>query len=315
MRKLLALLFAVLAAIGVSAAAMTLNEALGLFVEYDIMVPYSEEGRAQLEEMIAVFREALGVTDDLNEASERAVMAFDVAPEMQDVVNKLSQSYYTLADAFLGEEEAIVRPVYLKGKHWGLKSMRMDPEVAAVEDSKGFEAAVAVSTNVEGMYWAAANWLRASEFDIVEALFAGVAPKTEAINLRVIELYEGYTHYGAYRALGAFWSGLPTLPAGTYRKNWNRSLSYLCKVVDEPEICSACRDCLDFGEVDPSVYEYLENRMFFIEYYLMERGLWKDAHRVVLSVLEDGVGERFPLYNTIMIEKAEQFLIEIEAKL
>jgi len=301
--------------LAVASQAMPLNEALGLFVDEDIMIPYSEDGKAQLEEIIAAFREALGVPDDLNEANEAAVMALSVDPELMDVVNKLAQSYYTLADAFLGEEEAVLRPVYLKGKHWGLKSLRMDPEVAAMESSNGFEAAVAVSTNVAGMYWAAANWLRAAQFNPLEAVFAGVPAKTEAINLRVIELDEAYTHYGSYRALGAFWSGLPSLPAGTYRKNWNRSLSFFCKIVDEPELCSACTDCADYGEVDPSVHEYLENRMFFVEFYLMERGLWQEAHRVVLSVLEDGVGERFPLYNAISIEKAEQFLPQIEAKL
>lgn len=299
----------------VAAQAMPLNDALGLFVDQDIMVPYSEEGEAQLMEIIAAFREALGVPDGLDETHERAVMEFNVDPDLQDVVNKLAQCYYTLADAFLGDEEAVLRPIYLKGKHWGLKSLRMDPEVAAMENSKGFEAAVAISVNVAGMYWAAANWLRASEFNVLEAVFAGVPSKTEAINLRVIELDEGYTHYGAYRALGAFWSGLPSLPAGNYRKNWNRSLGYFCKIVDEPEICGACRDCVDHGDVDPTVHEYLENRMFFVEFYLMERGLWEDAHRVVLSVLEDGVGERFPLYNAISIEKAEQFLQVIESNL
>ena len=314
MRKLLAFTAVLMVAVGGSAVAMTLDEAIGMFSNSDIMIPYSNEGRVQLEEMIAAFREALGVTDELDETNEGAVMAFAVDDGLIDVINKLAQSYYTLADAFLGEVEAEVRPTYLKGKHWGLKTMRMDPEFAALE-SDGFEAAVQVITNLEGMYWASSNWLRAAQFNPLEAVFAGVPSKTEAMTLRCMELDETYTHFGGYRALGAFWSGLPKMPAGTYRKNWNRSLGYFCKIVDESEICGACDNCADFGEVDPSVHEYLENRMFFVEFYLMERGMWEDAKRIVDSVVADGMGDKYPLYNAISLEKAAIFLEEIESHL
>ncbi len=315
MKKSWVVLIGVLMTLGGATLGMTVVEALDLFVGQDIMIPYSDEGQELLESMIDAFREALSVTDALAETDEDAVMAFPVDPELLDIMNKLAQCYYTLADAFLGEEEATVRPVYLKGKHWGLKSMRIDPAFAEIERSEGFEAAVPSCNNLEGMYWASSNWLRAGQFNPLEAVFAGIPSKTEAITLRCMEIDESYTHYGAYRALGAFWAGLPALPAGTYRKNWNRSLGYFCKIVDEPEICGACTDCVDHGEIDPSVHEYLENRMFFVEFYLMPRGLWQDAKRVVLSVLEEGVGEKYPLYNAISVEKAQQFLEEIEAKL
>jgi hypothetical protein len=315
MRKLLLFTCLLMLAVGGSAVAMTLDEAIGLFSDSDIMIPYSDEGRAQLEDAIAAFRGALGVTDALDEANEDAVMAFVVDAGLIDVMNKLAQSYYTLADAFLGEVEADVLPTYLKGKHWGLKTMRMDPDFAALEQSNGFVAAVQVATNLEGMYWASSNWLRAAQFNVLAAVFAGVPEKTEAITLRCMELDETYTHYGAYRALGAFWSGLPSLPAGNYRKNWNRSLGYFCKIVDEAAICGACTDCASYGALDPSVHEYLENRMFFVEFYLMERGMWADAKRIVDSVIADGLGDKYPLYNAISLEKAATFLVEIESHL
>ena len=315
MRKLLLLMGLLLLAVGVSAVAMTLDEAIGLFSDRDMMIPYSDEGRAQLEEAIAAFREALGVTDALDETNEDDVMAFAVDDGLIDVINKLAQSYYTLADAFLGEVEAEVRPTYQKGKHWGLKTMRMDPEFAALEQSDDFVAAVQVATNLEGMYWASANWLRSAQFNKLEALFAGVPEKTEAITLRCMELDETYTHFGGYRALGAFWSGLPSIPGFKYRQNWDNSLGYLCKIVDEAAICGECEDCADYGEIDPSVHEYLENRMFFVEFYLMERNLWEDAKRVVDSVIADGIGDKYPLYNAISLEKAAIFLEEIESHL
>ena len=315
MRKLLTLTAVLMVAIGGSAVAMTLDEAIGMFSDSDIMIPYSDEGQAQLEEMIAAFREALGVTDALDETNEDDLMAFTVDVGLIDVINKLAQSYYTLADAFLGEVEAEVLPTYLKGKHWGLKTMRMNPEFAALEQSDGFVAAVQVATNLEGMYWASSNWLRAAQFNVLAAVFANVPEKTEAITLRCMELDESYTHFGGYRALGAFWTGLPKLPAGKFRKNWNSSLGYFCKIVDEPTLCGACEDCTDYGEIAPLANEYLENRMFFVEFYLMERGLWEDAKRVVDSVVADGLGDKYPLYNAISLEKAAIFLEEIESHL
>ena len=315
MRKLLTFTAVLMVAIGGSAAAMTLDEAIGMFSDSDIMIPYSDEGRAQLEEMIAAFREALGVTDALDETNEDDLMAFTVDVGLIDVIPKLAQCYYTLADAFLGEDESIVKPFYLRGKHWGLKTLRMDPEFAATEDVDGFVAAVQGSDNLEGLYWTSSNWLRAGQFDVLAAVFAGMPEKTEAITLRCMELDESYTHYGGYRALGAFWSGLPKLPAGKFRKNWNSSLGYFCKIVDEPAICGACDDCVDHGAIDPSVHEYLENRMFFVEFYLMERNMWEDAKRVVDSVVADGLGDKYPLYNAISLEKAAIFLEEIESHL
>lgn len=315
MRKLLLFTAVLMVALGGSAMAMTLDEATALFVGSDIKIAYSEEGQAQLEAAIAAFREALGVTDALDEAIEQDLMDFEVDASLMHIIPMLEQCYYTLADAFLGEDEATVKPLYLKGKHWGLKVLRMDPEFAATEEAEGFVAAVNGSDNLEGLYWTSSNWLRAGQFDVLAAVFANMPEKTDAMSLRCLELDETYTHFGGYRALGAFWSSLPKLPGGEYRKNWNRSLNYFCKVVDEPALCGACDDCTDFGIVDPSVHEYLENRMFFVEFYLMERGLWADAKRVVDSVIADGIGDKYLLYNAISLEKAAVFLEEIESNL
>ena len=315
MRKLLTFAAVLMVAVGVSAVAMTLDEAIGLFSDSDIMIPYSDEGQVQLEDAIAAFREALGVTDALDEANEDDVMAFVVDDSLMDIIPMLQQCYYTLADAFLGEVEAIVKPFYLRGKHWGLKVLRMDPEFAATEETDNFVAAVNGSDNLKGLYWTSSNWLRAGQFDVLAAVFAGMPEKTETITMRCMELDETYTHFGGYRALGAFWSGLPKLPGGKYRKNWNASLGYFCKIVDEAAICGACDDCVDHGAIDPSVHEYLENRMFFVEFYLMERDLWADAKRVVDSVIADGIGDKYLLYNAISLEKAAIFLEEIESHL
>lgn len=316
MRRLLLCTMLALLVGGATCLAMTVDEALALFQGSDIMIPYSDEGRETLEAAIEAFREALGVPDELDEANEDTVMAFDADAGLIDVINKLSQTYYTLADAFLGGDPE-ERPTYLRGKHWGLKALRMNPDFTATESTDGFVAAVATVENLDGAYWAGANWLRAAQFNPLEAVFASVPEKTDAISQRCLELSPTYMNYGSYRALAAFWAGLPKLPAGNYRKNWSRSLGYFCHIVDEPEICADwdCDVCPELGELDAVVNEYFENRVFFVEFYLIPRGMWDDAKRILDQVLSEPLGELYPLYNAISQEKALEFLEEVESKL
>ncbi len=292
---------------------MSLEGALGIFREDDVMIPYSEEGKAKLEAAIEVFRTALGIPADLNEKSEDAVGAFAVDPTKKDLVNKLSQCYYTLADAFMGGEEN-EEATYLKGKHWGLKSLRMNPTFAELEKTKSFVEAVQAETDVPALYWANSNWLRAAEFDKMGAIFAGVPPKTEAMAKRLLELDPSYVCYGPYRSLGAFWGGLPSLPFGTYRQRLDDALTYFCCVVSEPGLCTTCTQCPKCP-IDPAVNEYFENRLFLVEFYLMEKSLWQDAARVLETVLAEPIGEKYPLYNAISQEKARAFLEKVKTHL
>ena len=280
-----------------------LEAALALIPSEDVMIEYSDEGRAQLEAAIVAFRVALDISDDLDEKREDAVTAFPVDLAQKDLVNKLSQCYYTLADAFLAGEPG-EEATYLMGKHWGLKSLRMNPEFARLEQEEGFDAAVRAETDVPALYWANANWLRVSEFNKLAAVMAKVPEKSEAIALRLLELEATYIAYGPYRSLGAFWGGLPRLPFGTYRKNFEKALSYFCYIVDESEYCADCDGCT----FDPICDEYFENRLLFVEFYLMERELWEDAARIAQSVLDEPVGDKHPLYNAISQEKAQEFL-------
>ena len=320
MRRLIPLALVLLVGFGIIACAMTLDEALALFSGSDIMVQYNDEGRAQLEGAIAAFLATLGVPEDLDQLDELAVNDFYVDPANKDLLNKLSQAYYTLADAFLsGEEEE--ESTYVKGKNWGMKSLRMDPTFAEIEgpptkDIGRFIDAVKQETDIAALYWTGANWLRVAEFNKVKAVFAKIPDQTEVMYLRCLELDDTYMNYGSYRALGAFWGGLPRLGILVhYSKNFNKSLGYFCKVVNEPEICAECNDCPDFGPVDPAADEYFENRLFFVQYYLMEKGMWEDAKRILDEVLAEPVGEKYPLYNAISQEKAAEFLEEVEEHL
>jgi len=290
-----------------------LDAALALLPGEDVMIEYSDAGRAQLEAAIGAFRVALNVLDDLDEKSEDAVNAFSVDLAQKDLVNKLAQCYYTLADAFLeGEDNEI--DTFLMGKQWGLKSLRMNPDFAAVEKSEDFKAAAMAETDIAALYWATANWLRVAEFDKFGAIKAGAPGKTVTMSKRTLELNGKYISYGPYRSLGAFYGGLPTDVISKmlgWGQDLPRALSYFCYIVDEPGYCADCDGCT----FDPICNEYFESRLFFVEFYLLERELWEDAARILESVLAEPIGDKYPLYNAISQEKAQKFLDKVNEHL
>jgi len=310
MKRILGLALVSLCAIGASGLAMTLGEALALFQNDNIAVTYTDEGREQLLDVIATLRAALGVTDALNEEKEGdvdkpqegGVMVFAVDASLKDVVTKLSQAYYTLANVFYTPETN--EATYLRGKHWGLKSLRMNPAFAELE-KKSFVDAAKAETDVAALYWATANWLRVSQKNALQAVFAGVPAKTQAMSERTLELDPGYVAGGSYRSLGAYWSGLPI------GKDMDKALSFLCYVVTEP-ICSACGDC---QPALAAADEYFENRTFIAEFYYMEKSMWADAARVLESVIADPIGAKYPLMNAYAQDNARKLLAEVQTHL
>jgi hypothetical protein len=292
-----------------------LDTALSFFGEGDVIrIAYSDAGRADLEGIVEAFRVALGASDDLDETNEDRVEELPVALELKDVINKLSQAYYTLANVFMGGESG-EKTTYIKGKQWGFKSLRMNPDFVAVERSDGFVAAVNQETDLQALYWANSNWLRVAEFDVASAVRGQIPPKAKAIAERTMELAPEYMFYGSYRSLAAFWSGLPSNPLltifiGGMRQDYPLSLSYLCPLVDEPEICIE-----NDGLIDPICVEYFENRTFLAEFYLMPLDFWEDAARILQSVLDEEIGDAYPLMNAYAQENAQTLLDEVNENL
>ena len=274
------------------------------------MVEYSDEGRSQLEGAIEALLSALGVPANLDEESEREVDSFFAAPEERDLVIKLSQGYFTLGVIFANgrDEEAAA---YRKGKHWGLKSLRMDPSFAATEKRDGFLAATEQDASVPALYWACMNWVSLANFDRLTAVSSGVVKKTIAMLERVVELDDAYDCYGAYRVLGSIWGALPWLPLGTYRRDLERARTYLCHVVDDPRICGD----LSPRAIDPICIEYLGNRRVFAELYLMEKELWADAAAVLQSIIDAPIGNPYALYNANAQDDARRLLVEVNKHL
>ncbi len=303
MRKVLFLLCTALAVVGSAVAAMTLDEAVALYQNDSIMVSYDDAGRAKLEEIIATFRTALGVTDALDEQNEDAVMAFAVDPSLKPVVNKLAQAYYAYANVFVSSETN--EPMYVKGKHWGLKSLRMNPAFVELEKSKGFVDAAKVEADHEALYWTTSNWLRVSQKHALQAVFAGVPAKTQAMAERCIEIAPNYVAGGPFRSLGGYYSGLPI------GQDLDKALYYLCHVITDPA-CSACGDC---QPAIANANEYFENRTFLAEFYYMEKKMWADAARLLQEVLAEPIGTKYPMMNAYSQENAKKLLAECQKHL
>jgi len=289
----------------------TVEDALALIPDgRDVAIDRTNEGRALLEAAIDVLEDALGVTAVFDHTDEDDYMQLEIPLEQKEWVNKLSQAYYTLGDVFL-EENAELKDTFARGQYWGLKSLRMAHAFITEEVRHGFVAAVEVATDVAALFWTYGSWARKDDLDIFGAIARNDPPKLEALINRAFELDPTYSVYGPYRALAAFWGGLPPLPLIEYGQNLPRALSYACPIIDEPDFCSECAEC----PVDPDHAAYLENRLIFVEYYLVPKKLWSDAERVLESILEDEVGEAYVLYNMNTQKRAAEVLEDVRAHL
>jgi hypothetical protein len=278
---------------------MDLDTALSYYQNDSFVIEY-----VQLEEMINVFRTALGVSEDLDETSEDKVGAFAVDLSLKDVVNKLSQAYYTLANVFVDPSEN--EDIYLKGKNWGLKSLRMNPGFAELEKSR-FDTAVAAETDAAALYWTNSNWLRVAQKNPLQAVMAGVTKRTGAIMDRLLEIAPNYLSGGVYRSYGAYYSGLPSM----FGRDLEKALCYLCPVVDEPGYCAECGIAEHVSGTDA----YFENRYFFVEFYLMPKKQWEDAARILQSILDEPIGDQYPFMNACSQENACELLVEVQKNL
>lgn len=309
-RTVLFCLTLILGSIAVTALE-TVDDALALIPDgLDVTIERTTEGRSRLEDAIALIEDALGVTTLFDHTREAAYMELVIHSDRKPWVNKLSQAYYTLGDVFVEGNDAL-KETFSRGQYWGLKSLRMSETFATVELRDGFFDAVAQETDVPALFWTYGNWARKDDLDVFGAIARNDPPKLEALIDRAFELDETYLSYAPYRALAAFWGGLPPLPLIEYGQNLPRALSYICPVIDEPAYCTDCPSC----PIDPEHEAYLENRLVFAEDYLMEKELWAEAERVLQSILDAPVGDLHVLYNQHTKARAEGLLEEVRGNL
>ena len=289
---------------------MSVDVALGLFSDgADPLITYSDVGKAQLEGAIVAFETAVGVPADFDYTSESAYTSLWIPVEKRDLVNKLAQCYYVLGDVF-STDAVDVMAVFVRGKLWGLKSLRMDSAFAATEKEQGFIAAIERETDVASLYWTCANWGRVDEYNKLTAIGHYDPPKLLALIERALKVDDSYMVYGAYRVLAGFWGGFPKIPLIKYRQNLPRVLSHICHVVDAPDLCSDT-NCNPV----PSCNEYLENRHTFMKYYLIPRRMWREASDVLNDIISAEIGDDYPLYNAFAQQEARTLLVEVQKHL
>ena len=243
-----------------------------------LAVPWTVEGESQLWAMIETLESMIGVPPSLDASSEAEVERFDIPADLRPFALRLAQLYFELGNAFAGGGlDALV--AFERGKHWGLKGLRMDPEFAQIEQDRGFEAAVAEATDVGVLFWTCLCWLRCAEANPIMAAVSGTPAKVLSMLERCVDIDPQYAMCGPYRALAGFWGGLPDLPLTWLRRNLDLALEYSCRVMTgDPH-------CLETSNGPDECDRFLENRLTFVKYYLLPSGHIEDAVRILREIL------------------------------
>jgi len=234
------------------------------------------------------------VAADLRAKLESAIdlytRALNLDPQNTHILNMLARAYYTLADIFLPEREK--QEFHEKGQAYGERSLRVHPEFVAVERERGFVEAVKTSTDVEALYWTYANWARKVElggaFGILAAALRGDDKKLNALMSRCLELDRDYLAGGPLRAYAGYFAKHP------FSKDYERARELLLEAMEKHG-------------------DYLENRLFYVQYYLLPKELWAEARAVLQEILTAPI-EPYPLMNSYCQVKAANLLLEIQGK-
>lgn len=225
------------------------------------------------------------------------VIALD--PTNKHSLNMLSLEYFTLAEAYLeGEEEKI--EAYNKGYTYGLKSLRTNPDFDRLYAKKGFSALKNIPgwvRNIEGLFWTAANLGRTAErAGVIESL--GKLPALLTLNRRVIELDESYLGGAAHRTLASISAEvLKRMPFTFWQVHsngfsWKKTKAHFDKATELAPNC-------------------LENYFSYAKYYALNKGKTDEARKLLKKVLEEPLGNSYPLVNTIAKKKAAELIEEI----
>lgn len=282
MRRVPVISLAIVAVVALSALASDLasllEEGLSIFLNDQVVV----ESRSELEGAIDVL-----------------LAAHAIDPANADVLNGLSQAYYTLADVY-DNEDASKKAHYVEGQRFGEESLRLADGFAEAEAAEGFIAALERVDDVAALQWTYSNWSRKDEFDILGAVFRNDPPKLRALVERALQVDPLYVAGAPYRSLAALNSSLPKMLG----QDLEAARQLLCHVVDFPAICSDCAEC----PIDPICHEFFGNRVFYAKYYLIKMEMWEQARAVLESVLAEDAGEIYPFHNALNQQRAREML-------
>jgi tetratricopeptide (TPR) repeat protein len=248
----------------------------------------------------AVFQELWQTQYTLSDAPalqaklERAISLYEqvLALDANNVaaLNMLARCYYNLADVFLPERDKAAG--HAKGQEYGERSLRTNPEFVRVEREHGFVEAVRTSTDVSALFWTYSNWARKVELGgalgLVAAALRGDDRKLMALVERCLDLDRGYIYGGPLRALAGYWAKHP----------FSRDLERVRVLLEEAVA---------------TYPDYLENRLFLAEYYLIPTEQWARAREELQKVIDAPLGVA-ALENGYFKVRAVALLGQIEGK-
>ncbi len=126
------------------------------------------------------------------------------------VLDRLAQCYYELT-TFSPGDTANDKKLFAKGKDYGLRSLRLNPAFARLENSD-FAGAVSHITDPAALLWTANNWGALFHYDPLQGLVDAV--KVKALYERGIKIDETYWGASFDNALGAMVVTLPSFLGG-----------------------------------------------------------------------------------------------------
>ena len=126
------------------------------------------------------------------------------------VLNRLAQLHYELTTFTPGdtpEDEEVFR----RGREYGLRSLRLNPAFAALEED-GFEEAVATVSDPAALLWTADNWGALLDYNPISGLL--YLGRVRALYERCLAVDEDYWGASAHNALGAMFIVTPAALGG-----------------------------------------------------------------------------------------------------
>ena len=255
-------------------------QADSLFLEVE-STAYTPEAHAALQEKML----------EVISLYERALAADETDIH---VLTELAHAYYVLADVFETETREKIA-LHVKGQEYAERALRADPAFVALEKEKGFIAAVKAHSDVAALFWTYANWARKIDLggwkSLIAAAFRGDDKKLYAIMERCLELDPGFEYGGPLRALAAYWAKHP------FKKDFDKVNELLTRAMEDYP-------------------QYLENRLFYVQYYYMPKKMWAEAKALLEEILAAELGEGdVLLQNGYAKVEAAELLEEVEKKL
>jgi len=212
--------------------------------------------KAQLEQAMRLYEQALALE-----------------PNHTRALNMMARCYYTLADLFLPDKEK--GDAHAKGQEYAERSLRTNPEFVRVEKEKGFVEAVKTSSDITALFYTYANWARKVELGgavgILAAALRGDDRKLMALMERCLEVDRTYIKGAPLRALAGYWSKHP------FARDLEKVRGYV-------------------EEALATWPDYLENRLFLVQYYLMPLERRAEARAELQKIFDAPLGED-ELYN------------------